>query len=71
MSGPPKITIGVTYNPPNGEDKHYLVELSQLLKKCPKENLYLRGGFNFDLLKLSDEDSKNFEGIIQSYGLFP
>ena len=71
MAGSSKITIGVTYNPPSGDDKQYIVELTELLGKCPKENLYLLGDFNFDLLTLSDEDSKKFEEIIQSYGLFP
>ena len=42
MAGPTKITIGVTYNPPSGEDKRYLTELMHLLEKCPKENLYFR-----------------------------
>ena len=71
MAGPTKITIGVTYNPPSGEDKQYLTELMHLLEKCPKENLYLLGDFNFDLLTLNDGDSKKFEEIMQSYGLFP
>ena len=71
MAGSVKITIGVTYNPPSGEDKQYLTELTNVLEKCPKENLYLLGDFNFDLLTLSDEDAKKFEEIIQSYGLFP
>ena len=71
MAGSTKMTVGVTYNPPSGENKQYLHELTQILDKCPKENFYLLGDFNFDLLTLSDEDSKKFEEIIQSYGLFP
>ena len=71
MAGQTKITIGVTYNPPSGEDKQYLTELTNVLEKCPKENLYLLGDFNFDLLTLSNEESRKFEEIIQSYGLFP
>ena len=71
LSGPSKITIGVTYNPPSGEDKQYLDELTDILEKCPKENLYILGDFNFDLLTLNDENSKRFEEIMQSYGLFP
>ena len=34
-------------------------------------NLYLIGDFNFDLLTLATEDSKKFEELITSYGLFP
>ena len=71
LAGTTKVTIGVTYNPPSGEDKQYLNELSHVLDKCPKENLYLLGDFNFDLLTLSNEDSKQFEELMQSYGLFP
>ena len=69
--GSNKITIGVTYNPPSGEDKQFLIELTETLKKCPKHNLYLIGDFNFDLLTLASEDSKKFEELITSYGLFP
>ena len=71
MSGSNKITIGVTYNPPSGDNKQYLDELENILENCPKENLYLLGDFNFDLHTLGDEDSKRFEEIIQSFGLFP
>ena len=71
MAGSTKLTIGVTYNPPSGDNKQYLNELSNVLEKCPKENLYLLGDFNFDLHTLGDEDSKKFEEIIQSFGLFP
>ena len=66
-----KVTIGVTYNLPSGEDKQFLVELTKTLKKCPKHNLYLIGDFNFDLLTLATEDSKTFEELITSHGLFP
>ena len=53
------------------EDKQFLIELTETLKKCPKHNLYLIGDFNFDLLTLASEDSKKFEELITSYGLFP
>ena len=69
--GSTKVTIGVTYNPPSGENRLYLNELEKILENCPKENLYLMGDFNFDLHTLGDEDSKRFEEIIQSFGLFP
>ena len=69
--GSNKVTIGVTYNPPSGEDKQFLIEVTETLKKCPKHNLYLIGDFNFDLLTLASEDSKKFEELITSYGLFP
>ena len=69
--GTSKTTIGVTYNPPSGDNKQYLSELTELLEKCPKDNLYILGDFNFDLLTLSDEDSKKFEEIVQCFGLFP
>ena len=71
MLGPTKVTIGVTYNPPSGNNRLYLNELENILDKCPKENLYLMGDFNFDLHTLADEDSKRFEEIFQSFGLFP
>ena len=71
MSGSDSITIGVTYNPPSGDNKQYLDELEIILDNCPKENLYLMGDFNFDLHTLGDEDSKRFEVIMQSFGLFP
>ena len=71
MSGSTKITLGVTYNPPSGDNNQYLVELENVLNNCPKDNLYLLGDFNFDLHTLSDEASKKFEEIIQSFGLFP
>ena len=38
--GSNKVTIDVTYNPPSGEDKQFFVELTENLKKCPKDNLY-------------------------------
>ena len=71
MLGSTKLTIGVTYNPPSGDNKQYLDELEDILGKCPKENLYLLGDFNFDFHTLGDEDSKRFEEILQSFGLFP
>ena len=70
-SGSTIITIGVTYNPPSGDNKQYLAELAQILEKCPKTNLYLLGDFNFDILTLPTEEAKAFEALIQSYGLFP
>ena len=71
LVGSNKITIGITYNPPSGDNMQYLNELEGTLEKCPKENLYLLGDFNFDLHTLNDDHSKKFEGIIQSFGLFP
>ena len=71
VMGSKKVTIGVTYNPPSGENRLYLNELEKILENCPKENLYLMGDFNFDLHTLGDEDSKRFEEMIQSFGLFP
>ena len=61
--------IGVTYNPLSGENRLYFNELEKILEHCPKENLM--GDFNFDLHTLGDKDSKQFEEIIQSFGLFP
>ena len=66
-----KVTICVTYNPPSGEDKQFLIELTETLKKCSKHNLYLIGDFNFDLLTVATEDLKTFEELITSYGLVP
>ena len=65
------LCIGVTYNPLSGENRLYFNELEKILENCPKENLYLMGDFNFDLHTLGDKDSKRFEEIIQSFGLFP
>ena len=32
--GSNKVTIGVTYNPPSGEDKQFLIELTETLKNA-------------------------------------
>ena len=59
-----ELHIGVLYRPPDGNDIEFLDELKNLLEILPSKNVFIMGDFNFDLLKIENERTKNFEDII-------
>ena len=63
--------IGVFYNPPSGSNCQFIIEFQEILNKCPSENLYLLGDFNFNLHNIITPDDKQFEQLILIIGAFP
>ena len=59
-----KLHIGVLYRPPDGNENEFLEEFKNLLEILPQKNVFLMGDFNFNLLKVENEHTKNFEDII-------
>ncbi len=64
-------TVGVIYNPPSGEDAKFVIELENILAKCPTQNLKIMGDFNFDLHKLEGLNSQAFEELVLEQGIYP
>ena len=64
-------TVGVAYRPPNGNFENFLSEFQCILHNCPTKNLYLMGDFNVDLHKIDNENSKAYEELILTSGMFP
>ena len=62
--GENKLNFGVIYRPPDGSEIEFLEEFKNLLDIMPPKNVFIMGDFNFDLLKLDNEPSRNFEDII-------
>ncbi len=69
--GSQSYTVGVIYNPPSGDDSKFLIELGNILEKCPTKNLKIMGDFNFDLHKLESLNSQAFEELILQQGIYP
>ncbi|NRB82036.1 MAG: hypothetical protein HRU38_25865, partial [Saccharospirillaceae bacterium] len=65
------LTLGVLYRPPDGNASEFLEEFKILLDILPAKNAYLMGDFNFDLHKINNESSRNFEDIILTSKFFP
>ena len=63
--------IGVFYNPPSGNNYQFIIEFQEILNKCPSENVYLLGDFNFNLHSIINQDDKQFEQTILTSGVFP
>ena len=66
-----KLNLGVLYRPPDGNATEFLEEFKILLEIMPPKNAYIMGDFNFDLLKIETESSRNFEDIILTSKFFP
>ena len=63
--------IGVFYNPPSGSNSQFIIEFQEILNKCPSENVYLLGDFNFNLHNIISPDDRQFEQTILTSGAFP
>ena len=63
--------IGVFYNPPSGNNSQFIIEFQEIINKCPSENVFLLGDFNFNLHNIITPDDKQFEQTILTSGTFP
>ena len=67
-----EITVGVVYRPPNGSLKLFLLEIEEILKKLPKDHVYLVGDFNINLHDIDEDNyASKFERTILEYGFAP
>lgn len=63
--------IGVIYRPPSGSPTIFCNELENIMSKLPKDNCYLMGDYNLDLLNLSKHGCREFEDTIATHGYMP
>ena len=67
-----EITVGVVYRPPNGSHRQFLFEVEKLLKKLPKDHVYIAGDFNINLHDLDeDNNAAKFDRAILEHGFAP
>jgi hypothetical protein len=71
QNGSQTLTVGAVYSPPSRDIDEFIVELGQMLGKCPTRNTYIMGDFNIDLHKLDSQKDRAFEDVVISNGLFP
>lgn len=66
-----KLNIGVLYRSPNGDPDKFDEEYSLIMSKFSKNiKTITLGDFNYDLLK-NNNDTKNFENTMLSFGFLP
>ena len=67
-----EITVGVAYRPPNGNLKLFLLEIEEILKKLPKDHVYLVGDFNINLHDIDEDNyASKFDRTILEHGFAP
>ena len=67
-----EITVGVVYRPPNGNLKLFLLEIQEILKKLPKDHVYLVGDFNINLHDIDEDNyASKFDRTILEHGFAP
>ena len=65
------VYVGVIYRPPSGNPTAFTHDLESILSKLPKDNCYLMGDYNLDLLNLSKKGCREFEDTIATRGYMP
>ena len=65
------IMFGVIYRPPSGEINKFIETMQSIVSTLPKNNVYILGDFNIDLLKESSKDMETFEDFFLQYGYVP
>ena len=66
------VTIGVVYRPPSAESLTKSVnELEKILESLPKDDVFITGDFNVDLLDKNSPAMKKFEELIFSHAYAP
>jgi hypothetical protein len=65
------ITIGTLYRPPSGNIQSFLEEMTNVIENIPKKFSYIMGDFNIDLHKLDTEESRCYEDLLLTSGVFP
>jgi len=66
------LIVGVVYRPPNGSYKQFLLETEKMLKRLPKDHVYIAGDFNTNLHNLDeDNNAVKFERTITEHGFAP
>ena len=63
--------FGVIYRPPSGEINKFIETMQSIVSTLPKNNVYILGDFNIDLLKESSKDMEMFEDFFLQYGYVP
>ena len=65
------ITIGVIYRPPSGDINQFMEQFNIMLSTLPKNNVYIMGDFNIDLLNHQCNIVSEFEEIFLTNGFAP
>ena len=66
------VTLGVVYRPPSAESLTTSVdELEKILQSLPKEDVFITGDFNINLLDKNSPALKKFEELIFSHSYAP
>ena len=64
--------VGVVYRPPGGDLRGHNENMSKVLEIARKENCYIMGDFNVDLLKVNQHaPTSDFMGVFTTNSFFP